>query len=228
MKDFKVVLTKDGSKSLYLPELDETYHSHHGALQESQHVYIKSGLDYLIKRGEISEPIRIFEMGFGTGLNAFLTAAFCRKREVNVIYKTIEKYPLPHQYYTDLSYYKLLETEMYEEDCKSIVAAPWEEKVVIHPSFALRKINGDFFDFVGGNGNSDLIYFDAFGHRAQSELWEERAFQICADILRKGGVLVTYASKGSARRNLISVGFEVERIPGAPGKREMMRATKVS
>jgi tRNA U34 5-methylaminomethyl-2-thiouridine-forming methyltransferase MnmC len=226
MKTLQVVETKDGSKSLYLPELDETYHSHHGALQESQHVYIKSGLEYLCERGD-PEAIKVFEMGFGTGLNAFLTADFARKTKKKIHYRTIEKFPISIADHGSLGYSLLLPSADYASDCHAIAEAAWDQQVVINPSFILEKIKGDFFDYSLADSSFDVIYFDAFGHRAQSELWEEKSFEICASILRVGGILVTYASKGLARRNLISAGFEVEKIPGAPGKREMMRATKV-
>ncbi|HKK39052.1 MAG TPA: tRNA (5-methylaminomethyl-2-thiouridine)(34)-methyltransferase MnmD [Cryomorphaceae bacterium] len=226
MKSSKIVETKDGSKSLYLPHLDETYHSHHGALQESQHVYIKSGIEYVIERDNLNS-IRIFEMGFGTGLNAFLTAHFARETNCKINYRTIEKFPISKAEHSELEYSTLLQSTSYSEDCHTIIDAPWGEKAEINPYFTLEKIEGDFFENSRADSSFDLIYYDAFGYRAQSELWEVKAFEVCYSILRRGGVLVTYAAKGLARRNLIAAGFEVEKIPGAPGKREMMRATKL-
>lgn len=221
----KVVHTKDGSKSLYLAELDETYHSHHGALQESQHVYIKSGIEYLMERDN-PESLRIFEMGFGTGLNAYLTADYARTAEKMIYYRTIEKFPIGIADHASLEYSSLLPSAEYARDCHAIAESTWNEVVEINPFFTLEKIKGDFFKNSQADASFDLLYFDAFGYRAQSELWEENSFKICASILRQGGVLVTYAAKGLARRNLISMGFDVVKIPGAPGKREMMRATK--
>lgn len=222
----KVVDTKDGSKSLYLPELDETYHSHHGALQESQHVYIKSGLEFLLEREDLNS-LRVFEMGFGTGLNAFLTADFARKAKKKIYYRTIEKFPISLADHCSLEYSTLLSSPDYAKDCHAIAEAPWNLEVSINPYFSLEKIDGDFFESSKADSSFDVLYFDAFGFRAQSELWEKKSFEICSSILRSGGVLVTYAAKGLARRNMIAVGLEVEKIPGAPGKREMMRATKV-
>lgn len=222
----KVVDTKDGSKSLYLPELDETYHSHHGALQESQHVYIKSGLEHLLEKEDL-DSLRIFEMGFGTGLNAFLTADFARKNKKRIHFRTIEKFPISLADHDSLEYSSLLPSPDYAGDCNAIAESPWGKEVEINPYFILEKIKADFLDYSQFDPAFDVLYFDAFGYRAQSELWEKESFEICAAILRKGGVLVTYAAKGLARRNMISVGLEVEKIPGAPGKREMMRATKV-
>jgi tRNA U34 5-methylaminomethyl-2-thiouridine-forming methyltransferase MnmC len=222
----KVIETKDGSKSLYLPELDETYHSTHGALQESQHVYIKSGIEYLAGHKN-TQLIKVFEMGFGTGLNAYLTADFARKSNRKIHYRTIEKHPLSIADHCSLGYSLLLASPDYARDCHAIAEASWGKKVEINPNFILEKIKGDFFGYSDPETSFDIIYFDAFGHRAQSELWEEEVFMICASLLREGGILVTYASKGLARRNMISAGFEVEKIPGPPGKREMMRATKL-
>ncbi|HKL39428.1 MAG TPA: tRNA (5-methylaminomethyl-2-thiouridine)(34)-methyltransferase MnmD [Cryomorphaceae bacterium] len=226
MKKLQIVDTKDGSKSLYLPELDETYHSHHGALQESQHVYIKSGIEFLLEKEKLAS-LRIFELGFGTGLNAFLTADFARNAKKKIYYRTIEKFPISLADHCSLEYSTLLSSPDYAKDCHAIAEAPWNMEVEVNPYFTMEKIEGDFFDYSIADQSFDVLYFDAFGYRAQSELWEKESFEICASVLRKGGVLVTYAAKGLARRNMISVGLEVEKIPGAPGKREMMRATKV-
>jgi tRNA U34 5-methylaminomethyl-2-thiouridine-forming methyltransferase MnmC len=221
----RIIETNDGSKSLYLPELDETYHSRHGALQESQHVYLKSGLEYLVEKGA-SDSIRIFELGFGTGLNTYLTANYASQEDIPIYYRSIEKFPLNPKIIEALKYSDLIESK--NDLFEKIIRAPWDAIQEISPHFKLEKIHGDFFEYVDEGDSFDLMYFDAFGFRAQSELWEKRAFEICASLLRVGGVLVTYAAKGVARRNLQSCGFDVERIPGAPGKREMMRATKTT
>ncbi|MEM9051077.1 MAG: tRNA (5-methylaminomethyl-2-thiouridine)(34)-methyltransferase MnmD [Bacteroidota bacterium] len=224
--NYKTVITGDGSKTLYLPDLDETYHSNHGALQESLHVYIDSGLRYIVENNALEE-LSIFEMGFGTGLNAYLTAHFSKRFEVNVFYKSIEKFPLGKTDYSELGYYELMNDESFKDESTLISTTPWEAKSKINEFFTIEKVKHDFLAFEDDTGRYDLIYYDAFGHRAQSELWEEDPFRNCCRLLKNGGILVTYASKGSARRNLIKSGFDVEKIPGAPGKREMMRATKV-
>ena len=224
--NFKHVITGDGSKTLYLQSLDETYHSNHGALQESMHVYIQSGLQYLIDNKDVDQ-LNVFEMGFGTGLNAYLTAYYSRLYQKKVFYTSIEKFPLKESDYRKLEYFNLIESDLYTAESEKIAQAPWGEKIAISEFFVLEKIEEDFFNFNRETANYDIIYYDAFGHRAQSEMWELRPFEICCSLLRKGGILVTYASKGSARRNLIQSGFEVKKIPGAPGKREMMRAIKV-
>lgn len=218
------MLTADGSESLYIPELDEHYHSHHGALQESVHVYIKSGVEYILSEGCTSP--RIFELGMGTFLNTFLTLAYAEKNKINITYQGIEKFPvdpiaLKKMNYTSQAYLK--ETASL---CHAILDAEWEVEVNISPYFKMTKTYGDFLTFNNPESYFDLMYFDAFGFRAQSEMWSENVFQKCFDLLKPGGVLVTYAAKGVVRRTMESIGFSVDRIPGAPGKREMMRAKK--
>ncbi len=226
MKNPRLIQTKDGSNSLYIESLDETYHSTHGARQESQHVYIKSGLEHLIASGHEKE-VRIFEMGFGTGLNAYLTNQFALDRDLKVYYESIELFPITTEEHLSLGYHKLPELTKSVSDCQTIIDTPWDSKVRVNSQFELKKVKGDFFNYELNQPGFNLLFFDAFGHRAQSEMWEFKAFEKCAEILQRGGILVTYASKGLARRNLVAAGFKVEKIEGAPGKREMMRATKL-
>lgn len=220
----KIVLTADGSESLYIPELDEHYHSHHGALQESVHVYIKSGIDYILNKGCISP--KIFELGMGTFLNTFLTLAYAEKSKVYISYHGIEKFPVDPTALKKMNYTSQPYLKDYASFCYKILDAQWEEEVNVSPYFKMTKSYGDFLTFSNSVGYFDLMYFDAFGFRAQSEMWSEMVFQKCFDLLKPGGVLVTYAAKGVVRRTMESIGFVVERIQGAPGKREMMRATK--
>lgn len=220
----KIVSTADGSESLYLPELDEHYHSHHGALQESMHVYIKAGLEYALANG-CSKP-RIFELGLGTFLNTFITMAYAETNAIDISHYGIEKFPVEPESLKKMNYSSLPGLEEYSTFCTAIVDAEWGKEVQITPHFKLFKKYGDFLDFENPVNLFDVFYFDAFGFRAQSEMWSEAVFKKCFDILTPGGILVTYASKGVARRTMESVGFKVARIPGAPGKREMMRATK--
>ena len=207
-----------------MEELDETYHSTHGALTESIHVYIKMGLEPIKERFADSE-IRIFEMGFGTGLNAYLTAFYAEKWKVKVNYHSVEKYPLDRSLYDGLDYNDKSPLSEVKEQNRKIWDAPWGEEEEINPWFRMCKVETDFFFFLKKT-NYHLLYFDAFGFRAQSEFWGEVAFRICHELLAAGGILVTYAAKGSARRAMEAVGFEVEKLPGAPGKREMLRANK--
>lgn len=220
----KIVITADGSQSLYTPELDEHYHSHHGALQESVHVYIQSGLEYVLSKG--CDSPKVFELGMGTFLNAFLTLAYAEKNKIHIIYQGIEKFPVDPEALKKMNY----TTQPYLRDvaniCHSIVDAEWEKEVEISPQFKITKTYGDFLTFDSRLDYFDLLYFDAFGFRAQSEMWSKAVFTKCFDLLKPGGVLVTYAAKGVVRRTMEEIGFTVNRIEGAPGKREMMRAGK--
>jgi tRNA U34 5-methylaminomethyl-2-thiouridine-forming methyltransferase MnmC len=194
-------------------------------LQESRHVYIKEGLEFcsdLFRK----RVLRIFELGYGTGLNAQLTSSYAYQNKQKVHYTSIEKYPLPEKQMLELNYGEYFESDAERRHFAHIVKADWNVTTRIHEFFDLEKVEGDFFEYQNNQEPYDLIYFDAFGHRAQSDLWEKVPFEICNGLLQNGGVLVTYASKGSARRNMIEAGFEVVKLPGPPGKREMMRATK--
>ncbi len=218
----QIVDTADGSHSLYSKELDETYHSHHGARQESIHVYIRMGLDYVLTKGMLAP--NIFELGYGTGLNAFLTAMETEEKGIRVCFDSIEKFPVDIEALKQLNYG--LENEQSKALFRKLIDAPWDEPIVISPNFTQQKIYGDFLTFDCRKDYYDVFYFDAFGFRAQSELWSEDSFERCHAMLKQGGALVTYAAKGSARRAMESVGFVVSRLPGAPGKREMLRAVK--
>ena len=217
----KIIQTSDGSKSLYLPQLDETYHSRHGALQEAFHVFIRSGLDLFPDGSEIS----IFEMGFGTGLNALITALEARSRRLSVRYSGLEAYPVSWEEARSLDYPVALGNANAQSLFEKLHTISWGETVALNDNFKLNKIKGLLTDF-DQEGSYDLIYFDAFGPRVQPELWTEAVFEKMYRALKSEGVLVTYSAKGSVRRAMQAVGFEVERLPGPPGKREMLRATK--
>lgn len=217
----KIIQTSDGSKSLYLPEHDETYHSRHGALQEAYHVFIRSGLDMF---GDGTE-VRILEMGFGTGLNCFITWLEAQNRNLKVHYCGLEAYPISIDMAIELDYPVALGHEESQSLFESLHKSPWGRTARIHESFELMKVKGLLTDF-NETSSYDLIYFDAFGPRVQPELWTEAVFEKMYRALGQKGVLVTYSAKGSVRRALQAVGFEVERLPGPPGKREMLRGTK--
>ena len=222
----KIVPTADGSESLFLKELDEHYHSHHGALRESVHVYIKSGVEHVLANG--FTELKIFELGLGTCLNAFLTVAFAERHKIKTTYFSIEKFPVDPAALKRMNYVDQSELNDYKDHCHAILESKWDEQIEISPYFSLFKHYGDFLEFEHQANQFNVLYFDAFGFRAQSEMWSEFVFQKCFDILMPGGVLVTYAAKGLVRRTMQSVGFTVERLEGAPGKREMLRATKQS
>ncbi|MGB5244553.1 MAG: tRNA (5-methylaminomethyl-2-thiouridine)(34)-methyltransferase MnmD [Lutimonas sp.] len=217
----KVIITHDGSSSIYLPEWDEHYHSIHGAIQEAYHVFIKNGL-YLFKE---KRKIELLEIGFGTGLNALITLIEGEKYNLFINYTGIEAYPVSLEEMKQLNYLSLLDAKHKELEFVKMHEDNWEEKLRISDAFNLTKKQQKFQDIREKN-KYNLIYFDAFGARVQPELWTETVFVQMFEALAEGGVLVTYAAKGSVRRAMLASGFEVEKLPGPPGKREMLRATK--
>ena len=216
----EIITTADGSTTIQIKDWDEQYHSKHGAIQEAYHVFIDSGLA-LFKNQELS----ILEIGFGTGLNALITYMEAPKFGLNVNYIGVEAYPVKSEELQQLNYISELEAESFSKDFLLMHDSPWEKEVVISDNFTLHKQKKDFAELEMQN-LIDLIYFDAFGARVQPELWTEEIFASMFSALKSDGVLVTYAAKGSVRRAMQAVGFYVERLPGPPGKREMLRATK--
>lgn len=216
----KIVKTADGSSTLQLPQWQEQYHSLHGAVQEAYHVFISMGLDCYT-----NQRLRILEMGFGTGLNALITLLEAPARELEISYTTLEAYPVNQAEWTALDYGHTLQKKDAPEYFQALHLAPWEKAIPITPFFTLHKKQLRFEDFSSPQG-FDLIYFDAFGARVQPDLWTEAVFGTMYQALLPGGRLVTYAAKGSVRRAMQAVGFKVERLPGPPGKREMLRATR--
>lgn len=212
--------TADGSYTLYVPELDEHYHSVKGALTESQHIFIEMGL----KHSPVSAP-RILEIGLGTGLNAFLTLLVAEESRRKVHYTGIERYPLGEETLRKLNYPSLI-GKGHEEAYTALHKAAWGEDVALSPWFTLHKIEGDFTRYTFPKGY-DIIYFDAFAPEKQPEMWEQSLFDGLYRTLNDGGILTTYCAKGVVRRMLQAAGFTVERLPGPPGgKREILRATK--
>lgn len=218
--------TDDGSKTIHMPDLNEQYHSRHGALQEALHVFIDTGLEHFLeislsrKRNFQQNPIKILEYGFGTGLNAMVTALHDSKTPI--VYTAVEAYPVNDEEVKAMDYGKLLgNEEMYED----IHQCSWEERHQISNHFSLTK-QQKTFEQIADQDSYDLIYFDAFGPSTQPELWTVDIFTAAYNALKSNGVLTTYCAAGQVRRNMQSVGFIVERLPGPPGKREMLRATK--
>jgi tRNA U34 5-methylaminomethyl-2-thiouridine-forming methyltransferase MnmC len=217
----KIITTSDGSKTIHLPAWNESYHSKHGALQEALHVFIHSGL-HIIKLSHI----HVLEVGFGSGLNAILTLMAAEQRNTSICYTGLEAFPLSEEEFNALNYQALELISPYSIQLQEIFEAPWEKEVRIKPNFLLEKKEVLLEEFIPVENSFDLVYFDAFGPRVQPDLW---SFEILSNIhkaLTKNGVFVTYCAKGQVRRDLISLGFEVEKIPGPPGKREMLRAIK--
>jgi tRNA U34 5-methylaminomethyl-2-thiouridine-forming methyltransferase MnmC len=215
--------TRDGSTTLFVPELNEHYHSVHGALQESLHVFIKMGLEDALTR---SASVRILEVGFGTGLNALLTLQHTLATKAEVTYDTLEKYPLSMDVVSQLGFDKFILNPELLDFFQPLHAAPWEQAVAITPQFTLRKLETDLEACAPAPESYDLVYFDAFAPEKQPHLWTDAIFQKMYDCLAPGGTLVTYCAKGSFKRSLKAAGFSVEALPGPLGKREMTRGVK--
>jgi tRNA U34 5-methylaminomethyl-2-thiouridine-forming methyltransferase MnmC len=216
----KLIITSDGSHTIYVPELNEHYHSIHGAVQESNFIFITTGFDSCK-----ADPVNIFEVGFGTGLNALLTAMKCipGKRVVN--YTSIEKFPVDEAMSDALNHH-LFAGKAGREISDLIQGAAWDKWTMIHKNFRLLKIRGDITDY-NITGKYNLIYFDAFGPDKQPELWTSRVFESIAGATEKDGIFVTYSAKGEVKRNLRACGFEVTLLSGPPGKRQITRAVKI-
>lgn len=213
--------TGDGSYTLFVPELGEHYHSVFGALQESQHVFFKAGFEFVRQK---RRTIKLFEVGFGTGLNALLT--LMQKGDALVSYTTAEPFPVQPDIIAQLNHAELFDDPAASHHCKSLHDAPWEQNIEIVPGFQLLKHKAGIPDIITGKGEYDLIYFDAFAPEIQPELWTSAIFKMLYDAMTNGGVLVTYSAKGDVKRNLLAAGFTVERLPGPPGKRHMLRAIR--
>lgn len=214
----RIVLTADGSSSVYNSEFDQHYHSIFGALQESQRVFVELGLQTAFERfAEIS----VFEMGFGTGLNALLTALEAQKTGRMVHYTAIEAYPLPLNEARQLNFDEVLGSYYLQP----LHEAVWNRRITIHSFFNLLKYEGRLQDFQTDE-RFNLVYFDAFAPESQPELWTLEIFEHIAAMMHPGGLLTTYCSKGYVKRNLQAAGFRVEKHPGPARKREVLRAIK--
>ncbi len=218
-----IITTSDGSKTIQIEDWDEQYHSIHGAIQESRHVFIKTGLYHFL---ELYKPtaINILEIGFGTGLNAFLTALEAKTQGVQIHYEGVEAYPVLADELEQLNYASLIDADQHII-FDALHTVSWEVLHSMTSQFSLKK-RQQFFTDVEDKNFFNLIYFDAFGARVQPDLWTESIFKRMFNALKINGVLVTYSAKGSVRRAMQAVGFVVERLEGPPGKREMLRATK--
>ena len=218
----KIISTADGSKTIYIPEIDEQYHSLNGAITEAMHVYIRNGFLY-----HPSTAPTVFEVGFGTGLNCFLTALEAIKNRKPTYYIAIEKFPLDANTCQQLNYGQTFSTDA-ELLLSAISACNWTTSVEISPYFKLLKLHDDLsnFDF-SLIPKADVIYFDAFGPDKQPEMWKPEVFRKISELTKPGGILVTYSAKGQVRRDLKAAGFEMERLPGPPGKKEMLRGIKL-
>ena len=220
----KIIKTGDGSVTIQLSEWNEQYHSKHGAIQEAKHVFIKMGLDYW-RDNFRRDKLAILEIGFGTGLNAFITFLEAEKHQLPINYTGVEAYPVDKNEVSALNYPELLSAENNAPVFQKMHETPWNSLECISENFNLTK-QQKRFEEIDDLNEYDLVYFDAFGARVQPELWTEEIFEAMYKAMRKNAVLVTYAAKGSVRRALQKTGFIVERLEGPPGKREMLRALK--
>ena len=220
----EIKTTSDGSKTLYINDLNENYHSHHGALQEAQHVFIDNGFNLVY-----DYDINILELGLGTGLNVLVTIDEFMKTDKNHIihYFTIEKYPVNEEEVRELDYASIFQKQEMTEINQRIHSCNWNESIEILPNFFLTKYHCDFFELEQIEiPKINLVYFDCFGARVQPDLWEKPIFEMVANKMKMGGLLTTYSSKGSVRRILKELNFNVEKKAGPPGKREMINAIK--
>ena len=216
----QLIQTRDGSHSLYNPALDETYHSHHGALQESQYVFIRMGLDAWLEQHKGADSLRILEIGFGTGLNALLALQWAQQKEVKIHFTTLEPYPVSLDVASQLNYPQLTEGA---KDFLRLHEAAWEEDVLLYPHFILHKKQQKLEEVNLPEGLYDVIFFDAFAPSKQPELWEKAMLEKVISCMAPRALLTTYCAKGQLKRDLRTAGLQVETLPGAPGKKEMVR-----
>lgn len=212
----ELLITSDGSHTLFVPEIDECYHSSHGAIQESRHIFIEAGLKQCSKTN-----IRILEVGFGTGLNALLAYAEAEKAGKRIHYTTLEKFPLQSDKAFLLNFPQLIDENL-NAVFETMHLSNWNELQNISPFFVLEKLEADFTTY-NLTGKYDVIFFDAFSPEKQPEMWTQEQFEKIAAVCNPEAILTTYCAKGIVRRALQSAGFTVERLPGPPGKREILR-----
>lgn len=217
----EIIETKDGSHTLLNTELQETYHSTHGAMQESKHVFIRHGMEHALASGK--KELSVFEVGFGTGLNAWLTLRHGMTLPVKIKYTTVESFPLVESVWSGLNY---ADNSDAIEIFKKLHRCEWNNPVSIQPDFEIHKINSTIQEFRVRTDAFDVIYFDAFAPNKQPEMWEPFVLDKIVSSMRSGAIFVTYCAKGQVKRNLKNLGLTVETLPGPPGKREMTRAVK--
>ncbi|MEO9965728.1 MAG: tRNA (5-methylaminomethyl-2-thiouridine)(34)-methyltransferase MnmD [Reichenbachiella sp.] len=226
MPEIKLIETGDGSSSLLIPEMNETYHSTHGAVTESEYVFLKMGLEYFRQVNPGKGDVRIFEVGFGTGLNVWLTALASEENEYSIDYASLEKFPLRPQLVEQLNYGKLKKDSRSNKLFEMIHQAGWEKRTRVTDNFSLTKIEADIVDVDLPEKSFDIIYFDAFAPSRQPEMWSREVLTKMHTLLDVGGIFVTYCAQGQFKRDLKEAGFVTEELDGPPGKKEMTRGTK--
>jgi tRNA U34 5-methylaminomethyl-2-thiouridine-forming methyltransferase MnmC len=224
VENIQLIQTSDGSSSLLNVALNETYHSTHGAIQESAHVFIKNGLQFFIEKNH-SNSVSIFEVGFGTGLNALLALLFSQENKVQINYTSIEAFPVDWETASQLNYPDQLKRDT-QNYFQQLHQAEWEKKTKITETFSLFKVKTSIQNFELSPNQFDIIFFDAFAPTKQPEMWTLQVLEKIVLATKSGGVFVTYCAKGQLKRDLKSLGMVVESLTGPPGKREMVRAIK--
>lgn len=222
-QQLQIVTTADGSKTIFNPQVGENYHSKHGALQESKHVFVNAGLNYFLDDRD-RKQVSIFEVGFGTGLNFLLTADACTEKQIKLDYLGVEAYPLSTDLITETGYADYASKEIWDAFINKYPAA-LTAPVEINPYCQLQIAHSQLLQ-LKPEPRFDVVYFDAFAAIHQPEMWNEEAIGHTVQFLKPGGVFVTYAITGNLKRMLKGMGLQVQKIPGAPGKREMLRAVR--
>ncbi|MFL5730546.1 MAG: tRNA (5-methylaminomethyl-2-thiouridine)(34)-methyltransferase MnmD [Cytophagaceae bacterium] len=221
--EIKIVVSEDGSNTLYRPDLNETYHSLHGAVQESEHVFLKHGIMHLAQK---KKNLSILEVGFGTGLNALLSYRLSMQEGLQIEYHTVEAFPLPDDLVKQLNYPSIFAAEKLDEFFQYMHACAWEKDHKLGSGFSFHKYLTRLEDFNPEGLKADVIFYDAFAPAKQPEMWEVDKFQKMYSLLNVGGILVSYCASGQFKRNLKAAGFAVEALQGPPGKKEMTRGVK--
>jgi tRNA U34 5-methylaminomethyl-2-thiouridine-forming methyltransferase MnmC len=221
--EIKIVVSEDGSNTLYLPHLNETYHSLRGAVQESEHVFLKHGIDHL---SSAKKKLTILEVGFGTGLNALLTYRLAMNDALQIDYHTIEAYPLSDEIVKQLNYPSFFASEKLDEFFHYLHSCTWNRSHKLSAHFIFHKYLTKLEEFNPGDLKADVIFYDAFAPGKQPEMWELDKFEKIYKLLSPGGILVSYCASGQFKRNLKAARFTVESLPGPPGKKEMTRGVK--
>lgn len=220
----EIQITKDGSHTLVSKEFGELYHSHNGSIQEALHIFIKHGLE-----ANSSKSINIFEMGFGSGLNAILSYYYSKSNKVQVNYSSIEAYPIKTEIAKQLNYNDYIKEDEFDEDFNKLHLVKWDEEIKISNTFSLLKIHNTIESLdIETLDKVDIIFYDAFAPEAQLHLWEKDVLTKMYNLLKPGGFLITYCAKGVFKRTLKEIGFTIEALPGPIGKREITRAFRTN
>jgi tRNA U34 5-methylaminomethyl-2-thiouridine-forming methyltransferase MnmC len=223
--ELQIIVTSDGSSSLLNTALNETYHSTHGAIQESNHVFIKNGLQYFVEKTK-TKSVSIFEVGLGTGLNALLSIKFSDENNLKIHYTAIEAFPIDWPTASQLNYTSQLRDKSLTPYFKQIHESDWGKEIILSEHFLLHKIHSDLLSLQINPNQFDIIFFDAFAPSRQPEMWTLPVMERISSAMKVGGMFVTYCAKGQLKRNLKSLGLTVESLSGPPGKREMVRAVE--